>query len=53
MSMWLGLDGNFSVEGMAHITKMKSKPRGVGAMMKSCADGTTGILLRLEIQESK
>ncbi len=30
MSYWLGLDGQLSAEGMVHITKIKSKPRGVG-----------------------
>jgi hypothetical protein len=53
MSYWLGLEGQYSLEGMAHVTKMKGKPRGVGLMLKSIADGETGLLLRLEIQEGK
>lgn len=39
MSFWLGKDGAYYEEGLAHVTKMKSKPRGVGLMMKAMADG--------------
>lgn len=50
-SYWLGLEGAHALEGMVHVTKMKGKPRGVGLMLKSTADGETGILVRLEMQE--
>ncbi len=53
MSYWLGQEGLYSAEGMVHVTKMKSKPRGVGLMLKSCADGQSGLMVRLEMQEAK
>ncbi len=53
MSFWLGKDGTYYKEGLAHVTKMKSKPRGVGLMMKAMADGATNIICSLELQEGK
>jgi hypothetical protein len=53
MSVWLGKDGAYYAEGLAHVTKMKSKPRGVGLMMKAMADGETKIICSLELQEGK
>lgn len=53
MSFWLGKDGAYYEEGLAHVTKMKSKPRGVGLMMKAMADGATNIICSLELQEGK
>ncbi len=53
MSFWLGKDGEYYEEGLAHVTKMKSKPRGVGLMMKAMADGATNIICSLELQEGK
>lgn len=51
MSMWYGRDGEYSTEGLPHVTKIKRKPRGVGAEMKSICDGESNIMLRLEIME--
>jgi hypothetical protein len=53
MSFWLGKDGAYYEEGLAHVTKMKAKPRGVGLMMKAMADGATNIICSLELQEGK
>jgi hypothetical protein len=38
---------------MAHVSKNKSKPEGVGAEMKAAADGVSGIMLKLDIMEGK
>ncbi len=53
ISFWLGKDGAYYQEGLCHVTKMKSKPRGVGLMMKAMADGATNIICSLELQEGK
>ena len=53
MSMWLGLDGDYAVEGLPHVTKIARKPRRVGTEMKACADGESGIMMNLQIMEGK
>jgi hypothetical protein len=53
MSMWLGLDGEYAVEGLPHVTKIQRKPRGIGAELKAAADGQSGIMLHLEMIEGK
>jgi hypothetical protein len=53
MSMWLGLDGDYAVEGLPHVTKIQRKPRGIGAELKAAADGQSGIMLHLEMIEGK
>ena len=53
MSMWLGKDGKYSVEGLPHVTKITRKPEGVGAEMKASADGSTGCILRLDLMEGR
>ena len=53
MSMWLGLDGDYAVEGLPHVTKIARKPRGIGAELKASADGESGIMLHLEMIEGK
>ena len=51
MSMWLGKDGKYYVEGLPHVTKITRKPEGVGAEMKAVADGDTGCILRVDLME--
>lgn len=51
MSSWLGLEGEYAVEGMPHVTKIARKPKGVGCEMKAAADAATGIVFHIEIQE--
>jgi hypothetical protein len=53
MSMWYGLDGDYAVEGLPHVTKIARKPRGVGAELKAAADGESGIMLNLQMLEGK
>ena len=48
MSMWYGL-GEWHPKGMPHVAKIARKPKG----MTCVADGITGIMLFLEICESK
>ena len=43
----------YRVEGMPHKTKIAWKPEDVGAEMKALCDGTSEILLRLDIMEGK
>ena len=31
ISAWRGKDGNYCSDGMPHVTKIKRKPKGVGA----------------------
>lgn len=51
MSMWLGADGERSQDGLPHVTKIKRKPRGIGAEIKCSADAGCRVLLHLEIQK--
>jgi len=51
MSPWERKEYSYAAEGMPHVTKIARKPKGIGCELKSAADGMTGILLRLEIQE--
>jgi hypothetical protein len=53
MSMWLGLDGVYAVEGIPHLTKIARKPRGIGLEMKALCDGASGIMIGLELVECK
>jgi hypothetical protein len=53
MCSWKGEESVVRHESVVHITKIQRKPKGVGIEMKSAADGETGILLKLEIQEGK
>ena len=49
-SKWRGL-GDWYELGMPHITKIPRKPEPVGAEIKDLCDGTTGIMLWLELME--
>jgi hypothetical protein len=53
MSMWLGADGKYKTSGMHHVTKMKSKPRGIGLMFKTMCCGISGVMLKLDMCEAK
>lgn len=53
MIAWEGLEGKWSIKGMPHVTKIARKPKGVGAEVKSLADGESGVLLGLEIMEGR
>lgn len=55
MSSWKGAEMFFSDANAAgphtHITKIARKPKGVGTEFKNVADGETGMVLKLELQE--
>jgi hypothetical protein len=53
MSYWKGKDGKWRKRGLPHVTKIKRKPKGIGTELKNIADATSGLMLRLEIQEGK
>jgi hypothetical protein len=53
MSAWKGIDALYNVNGMPHVSKQMRKPEGVGAEIKAVADGTTTIIMRLDIMEGK
>ena len=53
MSSWEGYEGKYHHRGMPHVTKIKRKPKGVGAEIKCAADCESGIMLKLEIQEGE
>ena len=53
MSMWYGLSSEFTVNAMPHQTKIKRKPRGVGAEAKAICDGESGVMLRLDFMEGQ
>ena len=53
MSMWYGIHRDYAVNAMPHQTKIKRKPRGVGAEAKACADGESGVMLRLDFMEGE
>lgn len=53
MSAWRGRDTFECMFVLPHKTKIIRKPEGVGAELKSLADGESGILLHLELMEGK
>lgn len=53
MSAWRGRDAFECIFVLPHKTKIIRKPEGVGAEIKSLADGESGILLHLELMEGK
>ena len=53
ISAWRGKDGNYYSDGMPHVTKIKRKPKGVGAELKDAACSQTQVIIALEIQEGK
>lgn len=53
MSAWKGLENYEAIFTLPHKTKIMRKPQGVGAELKSLADGESGILLNLELMEGK
>jgi hypothetical protein len=53
MSMWYGIHILFSVNAMPHQTKIKRKPRGVGAEAKAAADGESGVIIQLDFMEGE
>jgi hypothetical protein len=50
MSRWLGYD--HSIGSPPSKTKMKSKPEGVGFMIKTAADSASRVIIRLDLQET-
>lgn len=53
MSQWEGLESEYQLHGIPHLTKIPRKPKSVGTEFKSAADVETGVIIRLEIQEGK
>ncbi len=53
MAPWKGLDMNCKTTGIPHVTCIPRKPKGIGTEFKSLADGKSGVMLKLEIQEGK
>jgi hypothetical protein len=53
MSQWKGLEAEYKLNGVPHLTKVKAKPQGTGTMLKAAADSTTNIIIRMEIVEEK
>eukprot|EP00121_Abeoforma_whisleri_P005887 Awhi_evm1s5339 len=54
MCHWHGKNGlYYGEDGLPHVTKIKRKPRGIGLELKAHCCGESGLMLRLELQESK
>jgi len=53
MSPWHGLPAEFLVNGVPHVTKIQSKPKGVGVMGKATADAETKVVIFIELVEEK
>lgn len=51
MVSWKGKEGLFKDINIIHISKIKRKPKPVGIELKAAADGESGILIHVEIQE--
>ena len=49
MCSWQGADGKYIINGMLHVTKIKRKPKGIGAEFKSLACAESGLLLRFKV----
>ncbi|EGZ11818.1 hypothetical protein PHYSODRAFT_444785, partial [Phytophthora sojae] len=45
MSAWQGKEGKYCHDGIPHKTRIPIKPEGVGAELKTIADGDSGVLL--------
>jgi Transposase IS4 len=48
-----GADNYECIFALPHKTKIMRKPQGIGAELKSLADGESGILLKLEFMEGR
>ena len=53
MSAWKGSEKYECIFALPRKTKIMRKPQGIGAELKSLADGESGILLHLEFMEGK
>lgn len=53
MKAWRGVEMYLNDGKGPHVTKIIRKPEGVGFEMKSSADGHSGVLLMLQLQDSK
>ena len=53
MSAWKGSEKYECIFALPHKTKIMRKPQGIGAELKSLADGESGILLHLEFMEGR
>lgn len=51
VSAWEGESHAHGATGLPHQTRIARKPKGIGSELKAVADGETGIMLGLEIQE--
>lgn len=51
MSQWKGIESLVNRGNHVHVTKIQRKPKSVGFELKASADGESGILLNLELQE--
>ena len=49
----IGWQGQSGAGGIPHLSFVKRKPKPLGAEFKTVCDGSTGMLLHLEIQEGK
>ena len=50
---WISRKPDDMPDALPHTQKIICKPKGVGTEFKNLADGVTGVMLRLEIQEKK
>ena len=50
---WISRKPDDMPDALPHTQKIIRKPKGVGTEFKNLADGVTGVMLRLEIQEKK
>ena len=53
MSAWKGAEKYECIFALPHKTKIMRKPQGIGAELKSLADGESGILVNLEFMEGR
>ena len=50
---WVSQKPDDMPDALPHTQKIMRKPKGVGTEFKNLADGVTGVMMRLEIQERK
>ncbi len=53
ISPYEGMDSAYCVEGMPGKVSIQRKPRGIGIELKALADGSSKVILYLEIQEGQ
>lgn len=53
VSQWEGLENDYQLHGIPHLTKIPRKPKSIGTELKCASDVSSGVIIKIEIQEGK